>query len=94
MSITSTVTSSGRNKRSYTPKDWVIIPSDMPLNTKIRLLDGALFPAESVRCRPQHPRIDRCSHSEIRLSGAVIPKLLWYSAVCGEVLAGSPGTLL
>ena len=73
------------HKRSYTPKDWVIIPSDMPAEYKdLWLLDSALFPAESICYRPQHPCFDRCSHSEIRLSGAVIPKLLWHSAVCGE----------
>ena len=31
---------------------------------RLWLLDGTLFPAESVRYRSQHPCIDRCSHSE------------------------------
>ena len=61
---------------------------------RLRLLDGALFSAESIRCRPQHPCIDRCSYSEIRLSGAVIPKLFWHFALCGKVLVGGSGTLL
>ena len=70
------------HKRSYTPKDWVIIPSDMPAEYKdYGYWTVALFPAESVRCRPQHPCIDRCSHPEIRLSGTVIPKLLWHPAL-------------
>ena len=76
------------HKRSYTPKDWVIIPSDMPAEYKdYGYWTVPYFQQKASAIGTQHPCFDRCSHSKIRLSGAVIPKLLWYSAVCGEVLA-------
>ena len=83
------------HKRSYTPKDW----GDHSLRYAAEYKDYGYwtvpyFQQESVRCRPQHPCIDRCSHPEIRLSGTVIPKLLWHPALRRKVLIGSSGTLL
>ena len=76
------------HKRSYTPKDWVIIPSDMPAEYKdYGYWTVPYFQQKASAVGPSTPRIDRCSHPEIRLSGTVIPKLLWHSALRGKVLA-------
>ena len=83
------------HKRSYTPKDWVIIPSDMPAEYKdYGYWTVPYFQQKASAIGPSTRGFDRCSHSEICLSGTVIPKLLWYFAICGKVLTGSSRTLL
>lgn len=66
------------HKRNYTPKDWVIIPTDMPAEYKDYVYwNVPHFQQKASAYSSQHPRFDWCSYSEILLSGTAIPKQLW-----------------
>ena len=68
------------HKRSYIPKDWVIIPSDMPAEYK----DYGFWVVSYFR-----QKASVIGPSARVLIDTVLPELLWYSAIYGKVFAGS-----
>lgn len=73
------------HKRSYMPKDWMIILSDMPAEYK----DYGYWTMPYFQ-----QKAFAVSSSTRTLIDAVIPKLLGHPVLRGEVLSGSSGTLL
>ena len=83
------------HQRSYTPKDWVIIPSDMPAEYKdYGYWTVPYFQQKASAVGPSTRALIDAVIRKYALSGTVIPKLLWHPALRGKVLAGSSGTLL